>query len=81
MTDISPLLTGEPAPFEALLSALASSVNEQRAAAEAALTQLRKHPDACAAHLVRSLRSSPDLQSRALCAVLLRKVGAWPCDL
>lgn len=41
-------------------------------------------PDACAQQLVRSLRQSPSLESRALCAVLLRKVltkddaSIWP---
>lgn len=71
---VQALVAGDVQAFEALLNALASSQNEQRAAAEAALTELRKYPDACASQLVRSLRSSPDLQSRALCAVLLRKV-------
>ena len=36
--------------------------------------ELKKHPDACAQQLVRSLRTSPSLEARALCAVLLRKV-------
>lgn len=38
--------------------------------------ELKKHPDACAQQLVRSLRTSPRLESRGLCAVLLRKVRA-----
>eukprot|EP00887_Chlorella_sp_A99_P003368 scaffold26.g3368.t1 len=77
--DITPLLSGNSAPFEQLLSALTSSANDQRSSAEAALAELRKHPDACASHLVRSLRSSPDLQSRALCAVLTRdEPSLWP---
>ena len=42
--------------------------------AEAVFAELKKHPDACAQHLVRSLRHSPSLEARGLCAVLLRKV-------
>lgn len=45
--------------------------------AEAAFAELKMHPDACAQQLVRSLRHSPSLESRSLCAVLLRKVGWW----
>ena len=46
--------------------------------------ELKKHPDACAQQLVRSLRASPSLEARGLCAVLLRKVltrddaSIWP---
>lgn len=46
--------------------------------------ELKKHPDACAQQLVRALRTSPSLEARALCAVLLRKVltrdeqSIWP---
>lgn len=47
----------------------------RRLQAEAAFAELKKHPDACAQQLVRALRQSPSLEARALCAVLLRKVG------
>lgn len=53
--------------------------------AEAVFAELKKSaPDACAQQLVRSLRQSPALETRALCAVLLRKVltkddaSIWP---
>ncbi len=42
--------------------------------AEAVFAELKQHPDACAQQLVRTLRTSPSLEARALCAVLLRKV-------
>ena len=44
--------------------------------AEAVFAELKQHPDACAQQLVRTLRTSPSLEARALCAVLLRKVSA-----
>ena len=43
--------------------------------AEAVFAELKQHPDACAQQLVRTLRTSPSLEARALCAVLLRKVS------
>ena len=52
-----------------------------RPQAEAMLGQLKLAPDACAQQLVRALRTSPDLQSRALSAVLLRKVRAQAAAL
>ena len=72
--DISALAAGDGAAFEGLLQLLLSAQNEQRSHAEAVYAELKKQPDACASHLVRSLRTNPDLQGRALCAVLLRKV-------
>lgn len=72
--DIGPLVAGDAGAFEALLQMLMSAQNEQRAHAELVLTEFKKHPDACVGQLVRSLRGSPDLQARSLCAVMLRKV-------
>jgi hypothetical protein len=52
--------------------------------ADAVFAELKKHPDACAQQLIRSLRASPSLEARGLCAVLLRKVltrddaSIWP---
>jgi hypothetical protein len=57
-----------------MVQALMSAENEQRARAEAALGELKKHPDACVSQMLRGLRASPSLETRALCAVLLRKV-------
>lgn len=74
MTEIGSLVAGDANAFEALLQLLMSTQNEQRTHAEHVFTELKKHGDACATHLMRSLRSSPNLESRGLCAVLLRKV-------
>jgi hypothetical protein len=73
MADISALVAGDAAAFEGLLQMLMSAQNEQRSVAEKAFAELKKHPDACASQLVRGLRTSPNLESRSLCAVLLRK--------
>ena len=74
MADVNSLVAGDAAAFEGLLQMLMSSQNEQRSHAEKLFAELKKHPDACANQLVRSLRTSPNVESRSLCAVLLRKV-------
>ncbi|KAL4452685.1 hypothetical protein ABPG75_008347 [Micractinium tetrahymenae] len=83
--NIAALAAGDAGAFEQLCAALMSSQNEQRSQAEAVFAELKKSaPDACAQQLVRSLRQSPSLEARALCAVLLRKVltkddaSIWP---
>ena len=69
------LVGGDQAAFEALLQAMMSASNEQRTHAEAVFNELKKaSADATVSQLVRSLRHSPDVQSRSLCAVMLRKV-------
>ena len=84
MVDVTALVAGDAVAFEALLQMLMSAANEQRAQAEAVFGELKKHPDACVSHLLRSLRASADLQARALSGVLLRKVltrdatSLWP---
>lgn len=83
--DMQLLLSGDAGAFEALLQMLMSAENAQRSMAENVFGDLKKHPDVCVTSLVRSLRTSPDVQARSLCAVMLRKVGAarschWPCD-
>ncbi|PSC74524.1 ARM repeat-containing [Micractinium conductrix] len=85
MADVSALVGGDAAAFEQLCAMLMSSQNEQRSQAEAVFAELKKQaPDACAQQLVRSLRQSPSLEARGLCAVLLRKVltrddaSIWP---
>ncbi|KDD75633.1 hypothetical protein H632_c581p1, partial [Helicosporidium sp. ATCC 50920] len=67
------LLRGDAAAFETLLQSLMSAQNEQRSAAEAMFTELKKVPDVCVGSLVRSLRHSSDTMHRSLSAVLLRK--------
>ena len=74
MADIGPLVAGDANAFEALLQMLMSSQNDQRTLAEQMFNELKKHEDVCASQLVRALRASPNMESRSLCAVLLRKV-------
>ena len=74
MAELNALISGDASAFEGLLQMLMSPQNEQRSHAEKIFAELKKQPDACASQLVRSLRSSPNLESRSLCAVLLRKV-------
>lgn len=74
MADIGPLIAGDANAFEMLLQQLMSADNAQRTIAEKMFEELKKHPDACALQLIRSLRSSPNLPARSLAAVLLRKV-------
>jgi hypothetical protein len=75
MAEIASLVAGDAAAFELLLQQLMAPDNAPRTAAERAFEELKAHPDACALHLVRSLRSSANLQSRSLAAVLLRKAS------
>ncbi|KAI7835878.1 hypothetical protein COHA_010225 [Chlorella ohadii] len=84
MAALQAIVAGDAAAFEQLCAMLMSSQNEQRSQAEAVFAELKQHPDACAQQLVRTLRTSPSLEARALCAVLLRKVltrddaSIWP---
>jgi hypothetical protein len=84
MAALQAIVSGDAAAFEQLCAMLMSSQNEQRSQAEAVFAELKQHPDACAQQLVRTLRTSPSLEARALCAVLLRKVltrddaSIWP---
>lgn len=75
MAEIAALINGDGNAFEHLLQLLMSTENQQRSHAEKVFADLKNNPDACVSHLIRGLRSSPALESRALCAVLLRKVG------
>jgi len=74
MTEINALVAGDASAFEGLLQMLMSAQNEQRSHAESVFSELKKHADPCVQHLIRSLRTSPSLECRSLCAVLLRKV-------
>lgn len=75
MADISALVAGDASAFEGLLQMLMSAQNDQRSHAESVFAELKKHPEPCASQLIRSLRTSPNLECRSLCAVLLRKVS------
>lgn len=63
-----------PANFELLVGQLLSADNDARKHAEVIFEQLKAHPDACATHLLRTLRQSPSLENRSFSAIMLRKV-------
>lgn len=63
-----------PAPFEMMITTLMSTVNEERDHAEAVYNECKKHPTQCATQLTQVLRKSSNVSSRAMCAVLLRKM-------
>ncbi|CAA7399284.1 unnamed protein product [Spirodela intermedia] len=68
------VLGPDPAPFEALVSQLMSSGNEQRSQAEALFNLCRDHhPETLVVRLAHFLHSSAHHEVRAMCAVLLRK--------
>ncbi|KAK4780071.1 hypothetical protein SAY87_016177 [Trapa incisa] len=69
------ILGSELAPFETLLTHLMSSSNEQRSAAES-LYNLAKQtdPDTLSLKLAHLLHSSPQMELRAMSAILLRKL-------
>lgn len=77
MAEINALVAGDASAFEGLLQLLMSAQNEERSRAENIFSELKKHADPCAQHLIRSLRTSPNLECRSLCAVLLRKVSLF----
>ncbi|CAH8256820.1 unnamed protein product [Arabidopsis lyrata] len=71
---LSILLGPDSSHFETLISHLMSSSNEQRSHAESLFNLCKQtHPDSLALKLVQSLDSSPNLELRAMSAVLLRK--------
>jgi hypothetical protein len=61
--------------FETLVGQLLSQDNATRKAAEGVYEQLKKHPDGCLDLLLRCLRTSPAVENRQFCAIMLRKVG------
>ena len=65
---------GDPSAFNLMISQMLSPQNEQRRAAEALFGEAKKQGDYTASSLVALLRQSPQVDVRALCAVLLRKV-------
>ncbi|EOA34033.1 hypothetical protein CARUB_v10021533mg [Capsella rubella] len=71
---LSYILGPDSSHFETLISHLMSSSNEQRSHAESLFNLCKQtHPDSLALKLVQSLNSSPNLELRAMSAVLLRK--------
>lgn len=63
-----------PGGVDAIIGQMMSADNEQRSAAEAAFNEARKNPDGLVGSLIQVLRSSPEAESRAFSAVMLRKV-------
>lgn len=61
-------------PFEILIKDLLSHGNENRRQAEAIFNSFRqRHPDTLVLKLIHTLRSCAQAETRAMCAVLLRK--------
>jgi hypothetical protein len=73
---IAQTVLGNPSAFASMISQMLSPQNEQRQAAEALFTEVKKNADATTTNLLTLLRQSPDHESRAFCAVMLRKVSA-----
>lgn len=61
--------------FESLVQQLLSADNASRKQAEDVYEQLKSHPDGVLELLLRCLRTSPHVQNRQFCAIMLRKVG------
>ncbi|XP_052196429.1 uncharacterized protein LOC127803875 [Diospyros lotus] len=71
---LAAILGPDPAPFEALISNLMSSSNEQRSQAEFVFNLCKENdPDSLALKLAHLLQFSPLVEARAMAAVLLRK--------
>ncbi|KAK9810031.1 hypothetical protein WJX72_003666 [[Myrmecia] bisecta] len=70
--------------FEAMVGQLMSPQNDVRQHAEETFARIREQPDLCGTNLAAVLRRSANAESRAFCAVLLRKVltkddvSLWP---
>lgn len=64
--------------FAAIIKQLMSPQNAERQEAEDLFNESKKRPELCVGNLVAILRSSPEAESRAMCAVLLRKVRFAP---
>lgn len=60
--------------FAMMISQMLSPQNDQRQAAEALFSEVKKNADLTATNLIGLLRQSPDVESRAFCAVMLRRV-------
>ena len=60
--------------FGALIQQMLSAQNEQRQAAEAVFAEVKSNADLTVTNLLGLLKQSPNTESRAFCAVMLRKV-------
>ena len=72
-TDVQRILSDRNA-FAMMISQMLSPQNDQRQAAEALFTEVKKNADVTATNLIGLLRQSQDMESRAFCAVMLRRV-------
>ena len=73
------ILSGDRIAFSALIQQMLSPQNEQRQAAEAVFVEVKSNANLTVTNLLGLLKRSPDTESRAFCAVMLRKV-ALPLD-
>ena len=69
------ILSGDRLAFSALIQQMLSAQNEQRQAAEAVFAEVKSNADLTVTNLLGLLKQSPDTESRAFCAVMLRKVA------
>lgn len=75
IAQIAAILGPDPTPFETLISTLMSTNNDQRSQAETLFNLCKQtHPDTLSLKLAHVLHSSPTPESRAMSAVLLRKL-------
>ncbi|KAM7500304.1 hypothetical protein LguiA_024718 [Lonicera macranthoides] len=75
LAQIAAILGHDPTPFETLISTLMSTNNDQRSQAETLFNLCKQtHPDNLSLKLAHVLHSSPTPESRAMSAVLLRKL-------
>lgn len=74
------ILAGDANSFAVMITSMLSADNEQRQAAENLFTAVRANADLTATNLLQLLRQSPNVESRAFCAVMLRKVPVF-CDI
>jgi hypothetical protein len=72
---VQAILSGDINAFAAMILSMLSPENEQRQSAEALFTAVKANADLTATNLLQLLRQSTDVESRAFCAVMLRKVG------
>ncbi|KAI7729184.1 hypothetical protein M8C21_025858, partial [Ambrosia artemisiifolia] len=71
---VTAILGADPAPFEALISHLTSSSNDQRSNAEIIFNLCKQtDPNTLVIKLAQLLQLSPHVEARAMSAVLLRK--------
>ena len=75
------ILSGDRMAFSALIQQMLSAQNEQRQAAEAVFAEVKSNADLTVTNLLGLLKQCPNTESRAFCAVMLRKVAAMRTNL